>query len=489
MTSILGYTDLMLDPASNQSSRNNYLAVIRRNGEHLLGLINDILDLSKIEAGKFTVDLQRCCLVSLLADVASIVRPRAEQRGLSLTIEYKTELPETILTDAARLRQALVNLAGNAVKFTEEGGVRIIVWLLPIWQGHPAVRVQVIDTGIGIREEEMAKLFEPFMQGDESVYQRFGGTGLGLAISRHIVNMLGGELAVTSVWGQGSTFSLTVPIGDIVGVSMLQNPTEIERDIAVQLGSTPARELEGLHILLAEDGYDNRELIKTVLRSAGAEVETAVNGQEAVERVAASPFDTVLMDMNMPVMDGYEATRKLRDNGYKQPILALTANAMVTDTKRCLDAGCDRHLTKPIDRRRLVHTIAVCMGRSTWNEEQEEMAILPTPAEVGEGPVVSLFAEDPDVAGILGGFIDGLDEQLSEMGRVLSEDRFDDLKRLAHRLKGAGGSYGYPALTDLCKILEDAATAKDRETAEKMLEKVAGMCRAVKDGYQTTANS
>ena len=484
MTAILGYTDLLMGPATNASSRNNYLAVIHRNGEHLLGLINDILDLSKIEAGKFTLDPRQCNLVSLLADVASVVRPRAEQHGISLSVEYETELPETIVTDAARLRQALINLAGNAVKFTQQGSVRIVTSLLPNWQGQPAVRVQVIDTGIGIREEVLPKLFEPFSQGDESVFQQFGGTGLGLAISRHIVNMLGGELAATSVWGKGSNFNLTVPTGDLDGVHMLENPAEAEQENAAHTEIQSPKALEGLRLLLAEDGYDNRELIRTVLCAAGATVETVENGQKAVEKAEAEPFDAVLMDMNMPVMDGYEATRLLREHGYERPILALTANAMASDGKKCLVAGCDQHLTKPIDRARLIRTIADCAGRKPT--ETEEPAAPEQPTIRDEGPLVSLFADDPDVAGILNGFVEGLANQLTEMRHAFSDERYADLKRYSHRLKGAGGSYGYPTLTDAGKKLEDAAAAHDREAADRAIEKVAGLCRAIKEGHQTT---
>ncbi|MCD4728391.1 MAG: PAS domain S-box protein [Pirellulales bacterium] len=484
MTSILGYTDLMMNPDSNQSSRHNYLAVIRRNGEHLLGLINDILDLSKIEAGKFTLDLRPCNLVSLLADVASVVRSRAEQHGISLSVEYETELPETIVTDVARLRQALINLTSNAVKFTQQGSVRIVTSLLPNWQGQPAVRVQVIDTGIGIREEMLPKLFEPFAQGDESVFRQFGGTGLGLGISRHIVTMLGGELAAASVWGKGSNFNLTVPVGDLDGVHMLKNPAEAEHENTAHSEKQSSKALEGLHVLLVEDGYDNRELIRTVLCAAGATVAIVENGQEAVGKAEAGTFDVILMDMNMPVMDGYEATRVLRERGYERPILALTANAMSSDETQCLAAGCNQHLTKPIDRVRLIHTIADCTGREA--PESKEPVTSEQPKKHDEGPLASLYADDPDVAGILDGFVEGLDDQLTEMRRAFSDERYDDLKRYAHRLKGAGGSYGYPTLTDAGKKLENAVSAHDREAADRAFEEVAGLCRAIKEGYQTT---
>ena len=359
MTAILGYADLLTDPAISAGVRNNYLGIIRRNGEHLLHLINDILDLSKIEAGKLAMEVRPCNLPSLLTDVASMMRPRAEQRGNSLVLEYTGELPETIRTDGARLRQALVNLAGNAVKFTEKGSVRMRVSFLPAWRdGRPAVAVEVIDTGVGIREEVLPQLFQPFNQGAAGVARKFGGTGLGLAISREIADLLGGELTVRSVVGQGSTFTLTVPTGDLEGVRMLHRPAEALAETAPETSRPSGRSLTGVRVLLAEDGFDNQELIRAVLGKAGAEVAVADNGRIALDMAAAGPYDLILMDMNMPEMDGCQASRALRDRGDRRPILALTASAMPEDVERCLAAGCNEHLTKPIDRVRLVRTIA-----------------------------------------------------------------------------------------------------------------------------------
>ena len=220
----------------------------------------------------------------------------------------------------------------------------------------------MIDTGIGIREEVLPQLFQPFNQGDLSVSQKFGGTGLGLAISHHIAHLLGGDLTATSAWGQGSTFTLTVPTGSLEGIRMLQHPTEMEHETAGHVWQPAAEDLQGVRVLLAEDGFDNRELIRAILQRAGAEVETAENGRLAVAKAENDPFDVILMDMNMPEMDGYEATRLLRDRGYRGPILALTANAMSDDCERCLAAGCDEYLTKPIDRVRLIQTIAAHVG-------------------------------------------------------------------------------------------------------------------------------
>ncbi len=488
MTAILGYADLLMDPGVGESSRNNYLAVIRRNGEYLLNLINDILDLSKIEAGKLSLELRRCDVAALLADVASVVRPRAQQRGIAMSVEYQGDLPETVLTDDARLRQALVNLVGNAVKFTEQGSVRVVASYLPQWCGdQPALRFDVIDTGVGIRDEVLAQLFQPFTQGDPSISRKFGGTGLGLAISRHIAEMLGGELTATSTWGQGSTFTLTVPTGNLKDIAMFQHPPEVDRGPtgAAEQPVIGAKELAGARVLLAEDGFDNRELIRTVLQAAGATVETAENGQEAVARAEAEPFDVVLMDMNMPVLDGYEATRMLRDRGYGWPILALTASVLLSDTDRCLAAGCNEHLAKPIDRGQLIGRIAAYVRQQCSPHTpcaDSETGTRRVPATM---PIVSLLADDPDVAGILEGFIARLDAQIGDMRQAHADGRYEELQRYAHRLKGAGGCYGYPTLTDACKTLEDAAKVREHAAAGQALEATAALCQAIQEGHET----
>ena len=227
MTAILGYADLLADPSLPASDHDNYVAVIRRNGEHLLGLINDVLDIARIEAGKLRMVVGPCSLVSVIADVVSMMRVRADLQGTVLDVRYDGPLPQTIHSDAGRLRQALVNLVGNAVKFTERGSVHIVVRFLPAWrEGQAAVQIDVADTGIGIREEHLPHLFEAFVQADDSTSGRHGGTGLGLTVTRYIVRTLGGDIRAESVYGQGSTFSIIVPAGDPDGVPMLQHPAE-----------------------------------------------------------------------------------------------------------------------------------------------------------------------------------------------------------------------------------------------------------------------
>jgi PAS domain S-box-containing protein len=365
MTAILGYADLLQDPEVPSEKHKNYLGAIRSSGEHLLGLISDILDISKIEAGRLILDVKPCNVVAMLADIASVMRPNAVQRGISLTVEYPGPMPETIRTDEIRLRQTIFNLVGNAAKFTEKGSIRIVAAFLPDWRpSTPAVQIEVIDTGIGIQPEFLSQLFAPFIQGDSSVSRKFGGTGLGLAISRQLAEMFGGTLTASSVFGEGSCFTLTVPTGDLTGVVMLPHPTEVESHAARAIASKETIDLTGVHILLAEDGIDNLDLISTILQNVGATVETAENGRVAVTKAEAMPFDLILMDMNMPEMDGYEATRLLRNQGYDKPILALTANAMAGDAELCQQAGCNEYLSKPINRGLMLRTIAVYVGRS-----------------------------------------------------------------------------------------------------------------------------
>ncbi|MEN6557213.1 MAG: PAS domain S-box protein [Thermoguttaceae bacterium] len=478
MTAILGYADLLMEPSLTPSNRVNYATIIRRSGEHLLSLINDVLDVSKIEAGKMTLEMSRCNVVTLLTEVAGMLRPKAQQRGVSFQIEFPGPVPETIQTDAVRLRQTIVNLAGNAVKFTEQGSVRIVTSLLQNWRdGQPALRFEVIDTGIGIREESLPKLFQPFVQGEDSITQRFGGTGLGLVISRHIANLLGGELTVQSVFGEGSVFTLIVPTGSLEGVPLLEKPLEEEQKTASEPWRPTPESLRGVHILLAEDGFDNRELIQTVLRKAGADVWTAENGRLAVELARQESFDLILMDMNMPVMDGYEATRLLRSEGYKKPIFALTANAMTNDYEQCLAAGCDQYLAKPVSRAQLIDAIVTRVHRTGADMPAE------TPTAPSEERIISQFAEDSEIAEILPGFVGRLAGQLDAMRQSLASGQHDELRRLAHKLKGAGGSYGYPSLTEACAALEQAASAQTGETAA--LDVVAATIQAVQNGLRS----
>ncbi len=371
MTAILGFAEALLDEPGQEEAppeRREAVETIRRNGEHLLGVINDILDLSKIEAGKLDVESTTCSPAAVVAEVAALMRLRAEEKGLALHVEYDGSIPNTIRTDPLRLRQILINLVGNAVKFTETGRVRIVVRLVQVTDGAPRLRFDVIDTGIGLTEEHRAGLFQPFTQADSSMTRKFGGTGLGLTISKRFAQMLGGDIVVDSVPGKGSTFSLVVETGPLDGVALggKTKQAELLRTMATDAPpkpDPPANVTPGCRTLLAEDGPDNQRLIAWILTKAGAHVTVAENGRVAVDEALAAddraePFDLILMDMQMPVLDGYLATRELRARGYRRPIIALTAHAMPEDRAKCLDAGCDDYATKPIDRHRLLKLVA-----------------------------------------------------------------------------------------------------------------------------------
>jgi signal transduction histidine kinase/CheY-like chemotaxis protein len=365
MTAIIGFAETLLDDEVDERQRVSAIETIRRNGEHLLRIINDILDLSKIEAGKFDIERLRCSTVAIVEEVLSLISARARSKGLAFEVRYQTEIPETIETDPTRLRQILINLIGNAIKFTESGSVRLNIRYLPAnqppvergWLGY-----DIIDSGVGMSPEQASQIFKPFTQADETMSRRYGGTGLGLTISRYLARMLGGDITFTSEPGRGSAFSAMIATGDLTGVSMIQPLhvlNEPRNDPSGQSQATASSSLS-CRILLVEDGPDNQRLISFLLKKAGAEVQIAENGREAVERLMAAdlpPVDLVLMDMQMPVMDGYQATRALRESGFTKPIIALTAHAMSTDRDKCLAAGCDDYISKPIDRARLYRVI------------------------------------------------------------------------------------------------------------------------------------
>ncbi len=367
MTAILGFSEMLRtegDLSKAPSGRLKAIDTIQKNGNYLLDLINDILDLSKIEAGKLDVDRIACSPIEVLDEVVTLMRVRADAKNLPLQLEYATGIPEVFQCDPLRLRQILINLIGNAIKFTETGSVRVVARIRQRVSKPAIMQIDVIDTGIGMTAEQTSKLFQPFSQADSSTTRRFGGTGLGLVISKRLAEMLGGDIVLHSEAGKGSTFSVMLEAGELEGVKLLTAPEQAtdKAKPAPAVSDAASVRLDG-RILLAEDGPDNQRLISFVLKKAGALVDTADNGQIAHDKALAAcergePFDLILMDMQMPVMDGYEATLRLRAAGYKGPIVALTAYAMAGDDAKCRAAGCDGYLTKPIDRAVFLPTIA-----------------------------------------------------------------------------------------------------------------------------------
>jgi signal transduction histidine kinase/ActR/RegA family two-component response regulator len=358
MTAILGYADVLAETCTDASSR-EAVDVIRRNGDHLLTIINDILDLSKVEAGRMEIERVAVSPATLVREIVDLMTVRCEAKGLRLDVQWAGAVPESIPTDPTRVKQILINLVGNAIKFTELGSVRLQVAFEP--GDAPQLVFDVIDTGVGIPPDRVPRLFQPFAQADSATTRTFGGTGLGLAVSARLARLLGGEVRlVASQPGQGTHFRVSLPTGPLAGVPLVEAAGAATPVARPQTTSTaaPLR----CRILLAEDGRDNQRLIAHVLRKAGAEVEIVGDGQAAIDAAwraaqAAAPFDVLLTDIQMPLADGYEVARTLRARGYQGRIIALTAHAMAADRERCLAAGCDDYDSKPIDRARLLGVI------------------------------------------------------------------------------------------------------------------------------------
>ncbi len=369
MTAILGCADILLEDMRGcaiPAEQKQAARTIKRNGEHLLNIINDILDLSKVEAGKIKVERVACSIIELVSDATSLMKGQAQDAGLSFKIEFEGPIPESINTDPVRLRQILVNLVGNAIKFTESGGINIGVKFITHGD-KPQIQFDVMDTGIGMTAGQVSKLFQPFSQADASTTRQFGGTGLGLMISRRFAQLLGGDVTVISSRpGVGTQMRATIESGTQPDAPMISNPCLAEVRGKEQVQDVSAAVVPAVlpqcSILLAEDNPTNQMIVIRLLEKAGAQITAVDNGAVALERALVAsnsgrPFDLVLMDMQMPVMDGYQATARLREKGYTGPIVALTAHAMSGDEEKCIQAGCNAYAVKPINRAKLIQTI------------------------------------------------------------------------------------------------------------------------------------
>jgi signal transduction histidine kinase/CheY-like chemotaxis protein len=395
MTAIVGFADLLEDPDTDTAKRAEHIRTIRRNAAHMLELVNDLLDFSKGEADAIRIERCPVDVREIVRDVLEVLEPRAREKSVALAGAVDASVPAHVLCDPLRLRQILLNLVGNAVKFTHVGRIDVRVT-----STADLLRVVVADTGIGITPAQMHSLFEPFVQADASTTRRYGGTGLGLAISRRLAQLLGGDITVESTPGAGSTFTATIrcpadedgaPIAEVSGQTEafgVRDSAFEERHPASAVPHTPsstdstppsstspappppaaptdAPPLAGVRVLLAEDGPDNQRLFAYLLSRAGALVTLADTGLRAVHAAQSAEFDVVLMDMQMPDLDGYGATQRLRAAGYTRPIVALTAHAGPDERRACLDAGCDDHAAKPIDRAHLIALVQTWARRTT----------------------------------------------------------------------------------------------------------------------------
>lgn len=479
MTAVMGFADLLLSRDLPLAERREHVQTIHRNAQNLLILVNDILDLSKIEADKIELDYQDCSPWEIVEEVQSLMKIRAMEKNLALAVDYLFPLPKTIHTAPVRLRQILINLVGNALKFTERGGVRITVRCVRPKDMPPRMQFAISDTGIGMAPEEMAQLFQPFTQADGSTTRRFGGTGLGLSISRRLAELLDGEITVQSEPDQGSTFTLTIDPGYLEDGSMLSSLPDSSSEENYPAEANPPPSLKG-RILLAEDGQDVQRLVGTILRGADLEVDLADNGQVACEKVVVSlaqgePYDLILMDIQMPVMDGLKATRRLRRAGWKGPVVALTAHAAPTNRQECLAAGCDDYLTKPITSRAFLKTVARHLGQQLPSNALDRPD---SPTTKSPGLMDSPFISHEEKAELLAQFVAELPRRMTRMKEASTTGDLATLQHSAHQLKGSAAVYGLTEVSETARRIEQQADEKaDPETLRATLDELLQRCQ------------
>jgi len=444
MNAIIGIADLLAKTTLTQE-QDRYVQIFRRAGDNLLLLINDILDLSKVEASQLELEHTGFWMHELLANLTDMVAGRAHEKGLELTCEIAADVPLGLVGDPTRVSQVLLNLIGNAIKFTESGHVRLHVQRDQSPSGLVALRFTVSDTGIGIPERKLAKVFERFSQADSSTTRRFGGSGLGLTICKQLVELMGGRIWVQSELGAGSVFSFTVPFG-------IWATSSSHADMPID--AAPAQNLPPLRILLAEDSPDNRTITLAYLEDTPYHVDIAETGAIAYKMVRHGHYDLVLMDRQMPVMDGLTATRAIRswehaNNRAPTPIVALTASALKGDREMCLAAGCTAYLTKPIKQAALLAAI-------TLHTQTPALQI----SESGD-PAAAQTARTERARARAALFLANARDNLAILDEALERNDFETVELLGHGMRGAGGMFGFQPITDIGAALENAGNTCD----------------------------
>ena len=493
MNAILGFTELLkrgYSKGERESTR--HLNTIHASGRHLLALINDILDLSKVEAGRLEVESVACAPHAIVRQALNELAVKALEKGIALDLEMRRPVPASVNSDPARLRQIVLNLLSNAIKFTAHGQVRVVLDCAPADKGE-CYGIEVHDSGIGVAEDKLDSLFEPFTQADSSITRRFGGTGLGLTISRKFARALGGDIVASSRAGAGSVFTLSFAAGTPADARRV-TPAELHAaDDEVAGAGSPRWRIPAARVLVVDDGPENRELVALVLAEHGLWVDEAENGQVALEKVAAGGFDLVLMDMQMPVLDGYGATRELRRRGSQLPIIALTANAMAGYEKEVLAAGCSAYVTKPVDIDALLAVVAGFLGGERIAVADNAAALaaalaattmvaLPETApafaaRMDTQPVVSRLAAKPRLVPVIRSFALRLQQQLDDVAAAQQRNDSEEVARFAHWLAGSAGTVGYDAFTETARRLERCARQDDASGMAGAIDQIHAMAR------------
>lgn len=438
LTAIIGFAEYSLDRTATEQERLTAFKTIVSSGNHLLNIINDILDFSKIEAN--SIDLESLAMdpIQLAGEVQSLIMPLANKKGLLIKLDYEFPVPASIVTDPVRVKQILINLCSNAIKFSEQGNITITL-AYDTENHHMVYRVK--DNGIGMTAEEMEHIFDPFKQADSSIARRYGGTGLGLSLSRKLAKLLGGTLTAYSEPSVGSEFILTINAGGNENIKYINDLDEITEHAVNTPYFNEHAMLDG-DVLLAEDNENNQRLLLLYLTKMGARVTVAENGEIALKHVYSNNYDLVLMDMQMPVLSGVDAVQQLRDSGYTLPVVALTANATQEDRRQCLEAGCNDFLTKPVTREKLYQMVAKYIP----------------PGKLINSNVLPLYStlldEDPEFEDIVTQFINKLPDIVFTIRHAHQTSDWEKLKEVIHNLKGMGSGFGFPPLTKLSAEIE-----------------------------------
>ena len=481
ITAMLGAAELLPDPGPGHTETRDRINMILRNGRHLLSLIDDLLDRSRIEAGKLVVRPTRCSLLDIIADVQAVTAPLHQRPQVDYRVLYETRIPNSITTDPTRLKQAIINLVSNALKFTESGHVSVRVRVAER-QPEPILSVAVEDTGMGIAAEDLERIFETFTQLDWSSAATSRGVGLGLPLAKWIAEQLGGSLEVTSTRGRGSVFTLMVKTGPLDKADWIR-PDEAAippRQIACGNGTDAFGRLEG-RILLAEDFHDARELLASALTHAGIEVTAVGDGEAAVRAATEQSFDLILMDIRMPKMDGLSAAAELRRRGCLSPIVALTASSAMSDQERILNAGFDNFWQKPISLARLIEGAAGYLRASPADADGG----VPTKRES-----TGSAGMEGRMAAVVAAFEQGLPSRLRRLRTTLETGDLESAHTLLHQLAGTGGICGHMELSEeaarLLELVKDGSLP-NRMDELSALENMVGKITRLRTGADATS--
>ena len=449
LNSIIGYSEILSDPLASTEQKTKATQAVHNGGQYLLNIVNDVLDLSKIEAGKIQLNKAPTKLVNLLTEVTTYMEGFAREKHLKFNLKLNFPLPDEFITDATRLKQILLNLCNNGIKFTHEGQVDLQVHLDTYRQRLIFV---VSDTGPGLSDEQQLRLFTAFSQGNQSISRKYGGTGLGLYISKQLTEILGGHIKVTSQEGQGSQFAVYMPWVEANNKTLLTSQPQVDEILQRQVQTeVDIPQLSG-HILCVDDNQDNRQLVSFLVAKTGATLTLAEDGQQAINVAEDTPFDLVLMDMQMPEMDGIQATKHLKSNGFITPIVMLTANVDSQSKSQVLAAGAVEHFAKPIDSSKFYALLSKYLGADSVTIDS---------------PKISKTLSEFD--NLVANYKASFEQKLADIQQALAENDWHKIKQLMHKLKGSAGSYGFQQISDFALLVEEKIEQNDLDEAKRFL--------------------